>query len=78
LWPRKGLREVGAKDQTMTRSYEERVGVNGRLHTITVIQKSKTVWFAVGDYRGERIEVKGTSAKNAAKYWVEAARYRGN
>jgi hypothetical protein len=32
-------------------SYEERVGVNGRLHTITVIQKSKTVWFAVGDHR---------------------------
>ena len=62
----------------MTSSYEERVGVNGRLHRITIIHKSKTVWLAAGDYRGERIEVKGTSAKNAAKYWVEATRYRSN
>jgi hypothetical protein len=46
--------------------------------SITIIHKSKTVWVAVGDYRGERIEVKRASAKNAAKHWVEAARYRGS
>jgi hypothetical protein len=39
---------------------------------------SKTVWVAVGDYRGERIEVKGSSASNAAKHWANAARSRGN
>ena len=30
---------------------------------------------AVGDYRGERIEAKGSSADVAAK-WVEAARFK--
>jgi hypothetical protein len=30
--------------------------------TITISHPSKTVWVAVGDYRGERIEVKGSSA----------------
>ena len=45
---------------------------------ITIIHKSKTVWVAVGDYMGQRIEAKGSSADNAAKYWVDAARFRGN
>jgi hypothetical protein len=44
--------------------------------TITISHRSKTVWVAVGDYMGERIEVKGSSANNAAKYWVDAARFR--
>jgi hypothetical protein len=44
-------------------------------HVITVHQKSGTVWVAVGDYRGERIEIEGSSADVAAK-WVEAARCR--
>jgi hypothetical protein len=47
-------------------------------HKITVARKSNTVWEAVGDYRGERIEVKGSSANNAAKYWADAARVRDN
>jgi hypothetical protein len=46
--------------------------------TITISHPSKTVWVAVGDYRGELIEVKGSSASNAAKHWVDAARSRGN
>jgi hypothetical protein len=46
--------------------------------TITISHPSKTVWVAVGDYRGERIEVKGSSVSNAAKHWVDAARVRGN
>jgi hypothetical protein len=44
--------------------------------TITVSHPSKTVWVAVGDYRGERIEVKGSSANNAAQHWVSAAHFR--
>jgi hypothetical protein len=47
-------------------------------HEITVYQKSKSVWVAVGDYMGERVEVNGSSASAAAKHWQEAARYRGN
>jgi hypothetical protein len=46
--------------------------------TIAISHRSKTVWVAVGDYIGERIEVKGSSANVAAKHWVEAARSRGN
>ena len=46
--------------------------------TVAISRRSKTVWVAVGDYIGERIEVKGSSANVAAKHWVEAARSRGN
>jgi hypothetical protein len=40
---------------------------------ITISHPSKTVWVAVGDYKGERIEVKGSSANAATKHWLDAA-----
>lgn len=46
--------------------------------TIEVYQKSKSVWIAVGDYMGKRVEVKDRSASSAAALWRETARYRGN
>ena len=62
----------------MTRQADERtVYVWAIPHVITVHQKSETVWEAVGNYGGERIEVKGSSANVAAK-WVEAARFKDN
>jgi len=45
---------------------------------ITVYQKSKTVWVAIGEYGGERIETRGVSQRTAAARWREAARYKGN
>ena len=45
--------------------------------TITISHSSKTVWVAVGDYKGERIDVKGSSANIAAKNWVDVAHFRG-
>ena len=66
------------QDFEMTRqAYECTVSVWAIPHVITVHQKSGTAWVAVGDYRGERIEVKGSSANVAAK-WVEAARFKDN
>ena len=60
----------------MTRqAYKRTVYVWAIPHVVTVYQKSKTVWAAVGDYMGERIEVEGSSANVAAK-WVEAARFK--
>jgi hypothetical protein len=47
-------------------------------YEITVYQKSKTVWIAVGDYVGRSVETKRSSASAAAKAWQEAARYWGN
>jgi hypothetical protein len=47
-------------------------------YQITVYQRSKTVWIAVADYMGRRIESKGSSASSAAKHWQEAAQYWGN
>ena len=58
-------------------AYKRTVYVWAIPHVVTVYQKSKTVWAAVGDYMGERIEVEGSSADVAAK-WVEAARLRDN
>jgi hypothetical protein len=54
------------------------VEVWGKPHKISVYQKSKTVWIAVGEYMGERIEVKGSSSGSAVRLWRETARYRGN
>jgi hypothetical protein len=45
---------------------------------ITVYQKSKTVWIAVGEYMGKTIETEGSSQRAAAMHWKEAARYAGN
>jgi len=60
----------------MTRqTYKRTVDVRAIPHVVTIYQKSKTVWAAVGDYMGERIEVEGSSANVAAK-WVEAARFK--
>ena len=46
--------------------------------TVEVYQTSKTVWHAIGEYLGERIEVKGRTQTQALSQWREAARYRGN
>jgi hypothetical protein len=45
--------------------------------SVTVYQKSKSVWIAVGDYMGQRIESKGSSAGSALTAWKSTATYRG-
>ncbi len=45
---------------------------------ITVYQRSKSVWIAVGQYMGKTIEVQGRSEGSATGLWRDAARYRGN
>jgi len=45
---------------------------------VSVYQKSKSVWVAVGTYLGHHIEVKGRSASSALALWRDAARYKGN
>jgi hypothetical protein len=57
---------------------EVTVTVWNRQYEISVYQKSKSVWVAVGDYEGQRIEVKGRSQFRAVASWREAARYKGN
>jgi hypothetical protein len=62
----------------MDRIVKQTVRVWEQLQEITVYQKSKSVWVAVGDYKGERLETKGSSESAAAKHWQDAARYKGN
>jgi hypothetical protein len=54
------------------------VTVWNKSYEITVYRKSETVWIAVGEYGGERIETRGPSERTAAARWREAARYKGN
>jgi hypothetical protein len=68
--------DVGIEKMTQ-QAYERTVHVWAIPHVITLSQKSETVWVAVGDYMGERIDVEGSSADVTAK-WVEAARLRDN
>jgi len=56
---------------------EQQVNVWGKSYGISVYRKSKTVWIARCNYRGEAIEVKGSSLSKATKAWVEAALYKG-
>lgn len=54
------------------------VNVWGKPHEISVHRESKTVWIAVGEYMGERLEVKGRTESQATNGWRDAARYKGN
>lgn len=56
---------------------EHKITVWNESCSVTVYQKSKSVWIAVGDYMGERIETKGSSAGSALTAWKNAATYRG-
>ena len=58
-------------------SLQEVVTVWGKSYEITVYQKSKSVWVAVGEYMEERLEVQGRTSSAAARSWQEATRYRG-
>lgn len=49
----------------------------GKPEKVTVYQKSKSVWIAVGTYMGERLESKGSSEASASAHWIAAARYKG-
>jgi hypothetical protein len=44
-----------------------------KLHEIDVNQQSKTVWIAVGEFRGKIIEAKGRSRFSAAGQWRKIA-----
>jgi len=48
--------------------------IEGKLCTVVAYQRSKTVWIASGDYLGQRIEMRGSSANSAVKRWADAAR----
>ena len=54
------------------------ISVWDKSYEISVYQKSITVWIAVGEYMGERIETKDSSQSTAIKRWGEAAKYKGN
>lgn len=56
---------------------ERSVTVWGKPCEVSVHQKSKSVWIAIGDYMGSRLEVKGRSASSALGAWRDAARHRG-
>jgi hypothetical protein len=57
---------------------EHSVDVWGKKQTVEVYQKSKSVWIAVGSYKGRTIEVKGSSESAAIGTWAKAARSQGN
>ena len=46
--------------------------------TVSLHQSSKTVWHAVGQYMGQRIETKGRTWSQALSLWRGAATYKGN
>ena len=57
---------------------ERKVTVWGQSVTVSVYQKSKSVWIASGDYLGKDITTQDRTASTALKRWKEAATYAGN
>lgn len=56
---------------------EHTVQVWNQPQLVTVHQKTKSVWIAVGKYMGGQVEVKGRTESQAISNWREAAKYRG-
>lgn len=54
-----------------------KVEVWGRQVTISIYQRSKSVWIATGTYLDQTIEVKRPTSGAAVKGWVDAAKYKG-
>ena len=60
-------------------AHEERaVRIRDKVYFVMISQIANRVWVAVGDCMGKRIEGAGSSANDAAKGWVAAARRRGH
>ncbi len=54
------------------------MNVWGKPYAVSVYQKSKVVWVAVGEYMDGTIQVKDQTHGGAIKRWIEAATKRGN
>lgn len=59
-------------------SYERQVKVWNQTVEVSVYQKSKSVWVAVGTYLDQHIKVKNSSMSSALALWRKTAEYRGN
>jgi hypothetical protein len=53
------------------------VEVNGNTVMVEANEVSPSVWIAVGDYLGKRIEVKADSHAAVLTLWQQTAEYRG-
>jgi hypothetical protein len=58
-------------------SEERIVRVHDMSHAITISQRSKYTWVAVGQYIGKDLEVVGSSVAGAARRWIAAACCKG-
>lgn len=56
---------------------DHQVEVWGQKVSVSVWQKSKSVWCASGTHHGASINVSDRSEGSALKRWREAAQYRG-
>lgn len=56
---------------------ERSVTVWGRPCTVSLYQRSRSVWVATGEYMGSHLETQDRSPGAALKRWKEAATTRG-
>jgi hypothetical protein len=54
------------------------VHVLGRPHNVNVQRKYKSVWIAVGEYMGQRIEVRERTEHQVVAAWVAATSAQGS
>jgi hypothetical protein len=60
----------------MITEQERKVCVWNTVHAITILRQSPTAWVAVGEYMGQRLEVKEPTQGTAVRLWIRVARYK--
>lgn len=77
----------GCKEEVESGEMKHAVMVHGKPYEVSVHQKSKSVWEAVGNYTemlavpdtpNMEIRVKGRSESAALNLWIKTAQYWGN
>ena len=65
-------------EQVVTMKRSVRVWEGEEPVEVTVVQKPKSVWIAVGTHMGKEVRVEGRTANNATAKWRDTAHYRSN
>ncbi len=47
-------------------------------YEVTTYQESKSVWYAVAEYKDKEFRIKGRTESAAVRAWCKAARYSDN
>lgn len=69
---------INAISVTRESKMEHKIKLEGQEVVVSIVQASKTVWIASGDFEGSIVEVKASSRGNALSRWRKVALRQGD